>query len=185
MANYEVSIINGVGSKIMEPGTYTVSAIYAPGYDMSTLSPTTYNVTTAGQTGDFTLSATGTLTINFNETGDAGGTPITGGTVVMTDVTGETQYGPVVEINDEGVATFNNVPYGSAQSAFTLYFKQLTSDENHNPYAEVFIVGMGDQTQTEYVINTPKTLAQNFTVTDANYPDMPISNATLSFTTSD
>ena len=185
MANYNVSIVDGVGSEVMEPGEYTVSAIYAPGYDMSTLTPVTYNVTTAGQTGAFTLSATGTLTIIFNETGSAGGTPITGGTVVMTDVTGETQYGSVVTINNEGVATFNNVPYGSAQSAFTLYFKQLTSDENHNPYAEVFIVGMGDQTQTEYVINTPKTLAQNFTVTDANYPDMPISNATLNFTTND
>lgn len=74
----------------MNTGEYSVSAIYAPGYDMSTLSPTTYNVKSGGDTGAFTISATGTLTITFNETGESGGTPITSGSVVMTDATGET-----------------------------------------------------------------------------------------------
>jgi len=185
MANYDVLITNGVGSKNMELGTYTVSATYAPGYDMTTLEPTSYTVTSSGQTGAFTLAATGTLTITFNETGAAGGTPITSGTVVMTDSTGETQYGPVVEIDGNGVATFEHVPYGSAQSAYTLYFKQLTSDENHNVYPEVFAVGMGDETQAEYVINTPKSVEQNFTLTDANYTGMPIDTANLNFVAND
>ncbi|MBO4823460.1 MAG: hypothetical protein J5580_02735 [Clostridia bacterium] len=182
MANYNVLITNGVGSESMEPGTYTVTATYAPGYDLTTLAPTSYTVTSDSQTGAFTLSANGTLTITFNETGATGGTPITAGTVVMTDATGETQYGPVVNIDANGVAIFDNVPYGSTQSAYTLYFKQLTSDASHNVYPNVFAVGMGGQTQSEYILNTPKMVEQNFTLTDANYTGMPIENANLNFT---
>lgn len=181
MAQYNVTIINGSGSQTMETGKYSVSAIYAPGYDMTTLSPTTYSVTSSTKTGAFTISANGTLTIIFNETGEVGGTPITSGTVVMTDSTGTIHYGDVVDIDSKGTATFNNVPYGSEQSAYTLYFKQLTSDENHNIYQNVFAVGMGDETQTEYIINTLKSTLQNFTLTDANYPNLPVYNAALKF----
>ena len=181
MSNYNVTIINGTGSETMDAGSYSVSAIYAPGYDMNSLSPTTYTATSSTETAEFTLSASGTLTITFNETGAQGGTPITSGSVVMTDSTGETQYGSVIEVDSNGTATFANVPYGSEQSAYTLYFKQLTSDENHNVYEDVFAVGMGMQTQQEYVINTPKAVLQNFTLTDANYPNLPVYNATLNF----
>ena len=165
----------------MESGQYSVSAIYAPGYDMETLSPTTYTSTASTQTGEFTISASGTLTIIFNETGAEGGTPITSGTVVMTDSTGTKQYGEVVNINPDGSAIFNNVPFGSEQSAYTLYFKQLTSDETHNMYENVFVVGMGLQNQTEYVLNTLKSILQSFVLTDANYTDLPVYNATLKF----
>lgn len=181
MAEYNVSITNGEGSQTMDIGSYSVSAIYAPGYNMESLSPTTYDVTSAGGTGAFLLSACGTLTITFNETGAAGGTPITSGTVVMTDSTGETEYGSVVTIDSTGTATFDNVPYGSEQSAYTLYFKQLTSDENHDVFAGIFAVGMGMQTQQEYVLNTLKPVLQNFTLTDANYSGLPIKDATLQF----
>ena len=182
MANYNVTITNGTGSQEMNPGEYNVSTTYAPGYDMSTLTPTTYNAQTTTQTGAFTISATGTLTIIFNETGLEGGTPITSGTVVMTDSTGTQQYGNVVQIDTSGTATFNNVPFGSAQSAYTLYFKQLTSDSNHYIYTSVFTVGMGAQTQTEYILNQPITVQQNFTLTDANYTNLPVNNAVLDFT---
>ena len=181
MANYNVTIINGSGSQTMEAGDYSVSAIYAPGYDMSSLSPTSYAASSTSETGAFTIGATGTLTIIFNETGAQGGTPITSGSVVMTDSTGATQYGPIIDIDSNGTATFNNVPFGSEQSAYTLYFKQLTSDENHNIYQNVFAVGMGDQTQTEYILNTLKSVPQNFTLIDANYPDLPVYNAVLRF----
>ena len=181
MENYNVTIINGTGSQTMNSGNYTVSAIYAPGYDMATLSPTSYTTTSSTSTGEFTISATGTLTITFNETGEAGGAPITSGTVVMTNSTGTVEYGSVVEINSNGTATFSNVPFGSTQSAYTLYFKQLSSDANHNIYSSVFSVGMGSQTQQEYVVNTLKSVLQNFTLTDANYPELPIYNAVLQF----
>ncbi len=181
MANYNVTIINGSGSQTMETGEYSVSAIYAPGYDMTTLAPTSYSATSTTQTGNFTIGANGTLTITFNETGEAGGTPITSGTVVMTDSTGEVEYGSVVNIDSNGTAIFDNVPYGSEQAAYTLYFKQLTSDENHNVYQSVFAVGMGNETQTEYIQNTLKSVLQNFTLTDANYPELPVYNAVLKF----
>ena len=67
------------------------------------------------------------------------------------------------------------------QSGYTLYFKQLTSDAEHNIYSDVFVVGMGDQTQTEYILNTLNTAVQNFTLTDVNYTNMPIYNASLNF----
>ena len=181
MADYNVTIINGNGSQTMELGDYSVSAIYAPGYDMTTLAPTTYTATSPTGTGNFEISANGTLTIVFNETGELGGNPITSGTVVMTDATGNTQYGEVVNIDGNGTAIFNNVPYGSEQAAYTLYFKQLTSDENHNVYENVFAVGMGAQTQTEYILNTLKSVLQNFTLTDANYKNLPVYNGVLQF----
>ena len=185
MANYNVTIIDGNGSQSMAPGSYSVSAIYAPGYDMETLSPTSFTATSSTSTAAFTISASGTLTITFNETGAAGGTPITSGSVVMTDSTGEVQYGSPVQVDSNGTAVFNNVPFGSAQSAYTLYFKQLSSDENHNVYPDVFAVGMGAETQQEYVINTPKSVLQNFTLTDANYPGLPVYNAELQFVQDD
>ena len=181
MADYNVTIINGTGSQAMDIGSYSVSSIYAPGYDMSTLTPTSFDVTSSSETGAFTISANGTLTIVFNETGAEGGTPITSGTVVMTDSTGTVEYGTVQNIDSNGTATFNNVPYGSEQSAYTLYFKQLTSDQNHNIYENVFAVGMGGQTQTEYVLNTLKSVLQNFTLTDAHYTNLPVYNAVLKF----
>ena len=183
MANYDILITNGTGSATMEPGSYTVSATYAPGYELTSLQPTSYTVSSGAQPAAFTLAANGTLTINFNETGAAGGTPITSGTVVMTDATGETQYGSVVNIDENGVATFENVTYGTAEAGYTLYFKQLTSDENHNVYPNVFAVGMGAQTQTEYIQNTPIAVEQNVTLTDANYTGMPIQSASLNFAT--
>ncbi len=181
MANYDVTITDGIGSENMNLGQYGVSCTYAPGYDTTTLSPTSYTATSPSGSGTFTLSASGTLTIIFNETGEAGGTPITSGTVVMTDQTGNTQYGAVQNIDANGTATFANVPYDSAQSAYTLYFKQLTSDSNHNVYSSVFTVGMGAQTQTEYIANSPIATAQTLSLTDQNYSGLPVDNAVLRF----
>lgn len=182
MADYNVSIVNGEGSLTMKTGAYSVTATYAPGYNMNSLSPTNFTVSPQTVTGNFTLSATGTLTIIFNETGAEGGTPITSGTVVMTDSTGTKEYGQPVSIGTDGTAIFNNVPYGSAESGYTLYFKQLTSDTDHNIYPDVFTVGMGGQTQTEYIQNTSKNVLQSFTLTDENY-GLPVYNANLEFTT--
>ena len=177
MANYNVQITNGVGSAAMKSGTYNVTAS-ANGYDASTLSPSTYTATAAAGSGAFTLSADGALTLIFNETGAEGGTPITSGSVVMTDSSGQTQYGSPVSINENGIAIFNNVPY-NLDNPYQLYFKQLASDDNHNPYPDVLTVGMGSDAQTEYIINSP-IAEQSFTLTDANY-GFPIAQATLNF----
>lgn len=177
MANYNVQITNGVGSAAMKSGTYTVTAS-ANGYDATTLSPTSYTATAAAGSGAFTLSADGVLTIIFNETGAEGGTPITSGSVVMTDASGETQYGSPISIGADGTAVFNNVPY-NLDTPYLLYFKQLSSDDGHNVYSGVFAVGMGSAAQTEYIVNSP-IAEQSFNLTDANY-GFPIAQATLDF----
>ncbi len=178
MANYNVTITNGTGSQRMQTGTYSVTAT-ATGYDESTLSPTTYTATDSTGSQAFTLSANGTLTFNVNETGAAGGTPITSGSVIMTDATGNTEYGTAQTIGADGNVVFNNVPYGSAGAPFRLYFKQLSTDADHNIFDGVITVDMTSQTQTEYIQNTA-TAEQTFTLSDATY-GLPI-DGTLNFT---
>ena len=181
MANYNVTITNGSGSQNMKAGTYNVTAT-ANGYDTSTLTPKTFTATDSTGTQAFTLTATGTLTINVNETGAEGGTPITAGSIIMTDSTGNVEYGTAVTIDSSGNAVFNNVPYGDADTPFTLYFKQLSTDDDHNIFDGVITVSMTAQTQTAYVQNTAIAL-QTFTLTDATY-GMPIDGA-LEFTSND
>ncbi len=178
MANYNVTITNGTGSQAMQRGAYNVSAT-AAGYDASTLSPTTFTATDSPQTQAFTLSANGTLTFVVNDTGAAGGTPIAGGTIVMTDATGAIEYGQPVTVGANGEAVFENVPYGTTAEPFRLYFKQLTAAEGYNPVEGVISVSTTAQTQTEYVQNTAAA-EQTFTLTDENY-GLPI-DGTLTFT---
>ena len=180
MSNYNVEIINGQGTTAMKAGTYTVSATEAPGYDVTTLSPTTFTATTSASTGAFTLSANGTLTFVVNETGASGGTPVTSGTIVMTDSTGTTEYGTAVTISATGEAVFDNVPHGTQEAPYTLYFRQLTTDADHNIHEGVITISMTSATQTEYVQNLPLATA-SFTLTDANYSGLPIDSATLNF----
>ncbi len=178
MANYNVSITNGTGSQAMQKGTYAVSAT-ANGYDASTLTPTTLTATENVGSETFTLTANGTLTLSFNETGAAGGTAITSGSVVMTDSTGTNDYGSTINIDASGNAVFNNVPYGDAGTPFELYFKQISSDENHNAFEGVISISMTNQTQTEYVQNNAIAV-QTFTLNDSTY-GLPI-DGSLTFT---
>ena len=179
MANYNVSITNGSGSEEMKKGTYTVS-VTANGYEATTLNPTSYTATESAGSGSFTLSANGTLTLTFNDTGAQGGNPITSGSVVMTDSTGATEYGSAVTVGATGEAVFNNVPY-NATTPYVLYFVQKATDADHNIYENVITVNMSSVTQTEYVINSP-IATQTFTLTDANYSGLPVAEATLVFT---
>ena len=180
MGKYTVSITNGSGSLPMKEGSYTVAVVSAPGYDVSSLDPKSYVAGKTAGSGSFTLAATGTLTFNVNETGSPGGTPVTGGTLVMTDASGSGQYGNVVTIGSSGEAVFENVPFGNADTPFALYFKQLTADDAHNIYEGIIPVSMGAQTQTEYVRNDP-IATQSFTLTDANYTGLAIPAASLDF----
>ena len=179
MANYNVQITNGQGTESMKSGNYSV-AVSATGYEATTLSPTTYTAGVSAGSGSFTVSANGVLTLIFNETGAEGGTPITSGSVVMTDATGNTEYGSAITIDASGQAVFNNVPY-DANSPYVLYFVQKETDAGHNPYSGVITVNMASASQTEYVLNSP-IAAQTFTLTDANYAGLPVASATLTFT---
>ncbi len=178
MANYTVTITNGTGSQVMQRGTYAVTA-EATGYDASTLTPKTYEATDAAGSQAFTLTANGTLTFIVNDTGAAGGTPIAGGTIVLTDATGTEEYGTPVTVGADGTAVFANVPYGTTAEPFQLYFKQLTAAEGYNPVEGVISVSMTEQTQTEYIQNAAAA-EQAFTLTDATY-GLPI-DGSLTFT---
>lgn len=80
MAEYIVTITNGTGSELLPAGNYNVAASVT-GYD-GALDPTTFAATTSEGSQAFTLAATETLTLNVNETGALGGTPITSGTFI-------------------------------------------------------------------------------------------------------
>lgn len=176
MANYSIDIVNGTASKAICKGNYSVT-VSTRGYDAATLTPQTY-CCTAGSIGQvFTVEGAGTLTINVNETGAAGGTPITGGSIVMTDSTGTTQYGSPVSIAANGNAVFEKVPYATPEDPFTLFFKQLASDDSHDAYDGVIAVAMNSSTQTAYVKNDPAA-TQTFTLIDKTY-NRPIATATL------
>ena len=178
MANYNVQITNGSGSENMKSGNYSVT-VSATGYDATSLSPTSYTAGSSAGSGSFTVSANGALTLIFNETGASGGTPITSGSVVMTDSTGNTEYGSAITIDASGQAVFNNVPY-DATTPYVLYFVQKETDAGHNPYSGVITVNMSNAAQTEYVLNSP-IAEQTFTLTDANYAGLPVADATLDF----
>ncbi|HBF86474.1 MAG TPA: hypothetical protein DDW54_02210 [Clostridiales bacterium] len=179
MADYNVQITEGAGSAPMKKGNYSVTAM-ANGYEATTLSPSTYTAADTEGTGAFTISANGVLTIVFNETGAAGGTPVISGSVVMTDATGATQYGSPVNISATGEAVFNNVPY-SSETPYVLHFVQLATDDGHNLFDGVITVNLSSENQTEYVVNSP-IATQNITLADANYSGLPVAGATLVFT---
>ena len=179
MANYNVTITDGSGSVAMKQGQYSVT-VSANGYDATTLSPAVYTATAEPGSQAFTVSADGELTLVFNETGAEGGTPVTAGSVVMTDASGVERYGSPVTIDSNGAAVFANVPY-NATTPYVLYFLQTESDGGHNPSDNVISVDMSNQNQTEYVVNRPIAL-QTFTLTDANYSGLPVAEAQITFT---
>ncbi len=178
MADYNVIITNGKGTEALKKGTYNVTAV-VNGYDTSTLEPKTFNATDIAGSQIFTLVANGTLTFNVNETGLEGGTPVTSGSVVMTDNTGAVEYGTPKEIGTTGDVVFNNVPFGTGDAPYVLYFKQLTTDDNHNIYEQVIEVQMTEENQVAYIKND-LIAEQTFDLNDATY-GFPL-NGTLNFT---
>ncbi len=177
MAQYNVTITNGSGKINLPAGKYTVTS-NIPGYT-GTLTPTTFTATTSAGSQDFTLSATGTLTLNANETGALGGTPIKGGTFIRCSQDGLETYGTEKTVNSSGICVFNNVPYGSTGSPQTFYIKQLTSDATHNIKTEVITINMENQTSDVYVQNN-LIAEQQFTLADPNYSGNNL-NGTLTF----
>ena len=175
---YSVTITNGSGQENVLNGSYSVTADVS-GYDNSSLTPTTINVSDVSNTYNFTIGATGTLTIHVTEEGTQGGTPIVGATFQRTDSTGTT-YGPVITTNATGNAIFPNVPY-SPTSAPTIYYKQTSSDGNHEFSTQVQNTTLTTQIATIELENkaaSPRT----FALTDSNYENLPVSTGTLILT---
>lgn len=178
MPDYIVTITNGTGSELLPAGDYSVAASVT-GYD-GALDPTAFTATTSTGAQAFTLAATGTLTLTVNETGAAGGTPITAGTFIRCSQDGLTEYGTAKTVDGTGICIFDHVPFGDGGSPYAFYIKQLTSDATHNIYVGVITIDMAGATQDEYVQNT-LAAEQTFTLADENYSGLTLSG-TLTFT---
>lgn len=172
-----VNIVNGIGKTNLMNGTYTVSA-NVEGYNNLSLTPTNVIVNDNIDTYNFTIAATGTLTLHVTEEGTSMGTPVVGATFIRTDCAGN-EYGEAITTDGNGNAVFNNVPFAST-NAPVIYFKQLSSDVDHEFNSQVQSTVMTTSTQTIEIRNRIGELKTIY-LTDLNYEDLPIANGTLIF----
>ena len=170
-----VTITNGVGTTNLINGSYNVSA-NVTGYDNSSILPKTIDVQEGTNDYSFTISADGTLTLHVTEDGTTTGTPVVGASFIRTDSEGN-EYGAAITSDAQGDATFNNVPY-DATSAPIIYFKQTSSDGDHEFNAEVQNASLTTQSETVQITNSLGAL-RTITLTDANYTNLPIDAGSL------
>jgi len=170
-----ITITNGTGSSDVINGTYDVEANIT-GYESSSILPNEVDIEAGTNSYAFTISATGTLTLHVTDTGTTEGTPIVGATFVRTDSNG-TEYGTSITSDSNGDAVFNNVPF-DATNAPTIYYKQTASDGDHEFDNTVQSTTMTTSTSTIEVEN-PVGATRTFTLTDANYANLPIESGTL------
>ena len=173
-----INITDGQGSESLINGSYTVTATSA-GYEDSTINPSSVNVVEGTNTYQFTIAATGTLTLHVTEDGTTTGTPIVGATFARTDSEGNT-YGNIITTDTNGDAVFNNVPFDST-NAPTIYYKQTASDGDHEFSILVQSTTLTTSTETIEIQNAPGA-TRTITLTDANYSNLPIKTATLTLT---
>ena len=175
MAKITIPIVNGTGTSNVSNGNYTVTAT-ATGYDASSINPASINVQEGVNAYAFTIAATGTLTIHVTDTGTSEGTPIVGATLIRTDSEG-TEYGTPIVTDNTGNAVFTNVPF-AATEAPTIYFKQTASDGQHDFSTTVISTTMTEDTAT-YELANPLSASRTFTMTDANYTNLPIESLSI------
>ena len=171
-----IYINNGTGTGELINGTYTVSA-EINGYDNSSINPENVTIVEGTNSYDFTVGATGTLTLHVTDDGTTTGNPIVGATFYRTDSTG-TEYGSVITTDSSGDAVFSNVPY-SATGAPTIYYKQTASDGEHEFDATVQSTSM---TTSTIEVENPVGATRTINLTDANYSNLPIDTGTITFT---
>ena len=173
-----ITITNGTGTSEVINGSYTVTSEIT-GYDNTSINPSTVNITAGTNNYAFTISATGTLTLHVTDTGTSGGTPIVGATFIRTDQAG-TEYGTQITTDTNGDAVFNNVPYDSTNAPL-IYYKQTASDGDHEFDGTVQNTSLTTQTNTIQITNQPGA-TRTINLTDANYQNLPIAEATLTLT---
>ena len=179
MAKHLIPITNGKGSKALTNGTYTVEAEIL-GYDNTSINPNSIEITEGNNSYTFQIAATGTLTLHVCDDGTNIGVPIIGATFKRCDREGR-EYGAEVISDDSGNAIFNNVPYSGNETPPTIYIKQTSSDGEHIFTDTLKEIVMNTETHTEEIANA-KAAEREFTITDKNYENLPISdgNITLS-----
>lgn len=173
-----VPITNGIGSKELDNGTYSITASIS-GYDNASIDPAELEVTEGTNDYSFTIAATGTLTLHVTDDGTEIGVPIVGATFYRCDAEGTT-YGDPIESTEDGNAVFNNVPYAE-ENAPIIYYKQTISDGEHTFDGELQNTILAEESVTIEITN-PEAAARNFTLTDANYADLPIADGSITLT---
>ena len=173
-----VNIVNGVGTSELINDTYQVTA-NVNGYDNTSISPSSVEVVEGTNEYNFTISATGTLTLHVTEDGTSTGTPIVGATFQRTDSTGTT-YGTPAVTDTTGNAVFSHVPFGET-AAPTIYFKQTASDGNHDFSTDVVSTTMTTDSETLEIENTVGA-TRTISLRDANYGNLPIEAGSLTLT---
>lgn len=176
MAQHVIPITNGKGSKELANDTYTVTAAFE-GYDNSSITPSSQEITEGENSYNFTISATGTLTLHVSDDGTEIGIPIVGATFNRCDSEG-TPYGEVITSDDEGNAVFNNVPFSADGNPPTIYFKQISSDGEHTFNADLQNTTLDSETKTLEIENAMAE-SREFNITDAYYEGLPIENGEL------
>lgn len=170
-----ITITNGTGTAPILNGNYNVTSDVT-GYDNNSITPSTVTIVAGTNNYDFTIAATGTLTVHVSEDGTQTGTPIVGATLIRTDASG-TEYGTSITTNAQGNAVFENVPF-SATGAPTVYFKQTASDGGHEFSSEVVSTTLTTQTSTYELTNLPPEV-RTFTLTDSNYAGLTIASGQI------
>ena len=171
MARHTIPITNGKGSIELVTGTYNAQAS-AGGYDASTLNPKSVTIIDGTDTYAFTISATGVLTLHVTDNGDPStGVQIIGAKFIRTNSTG-TIVGKEITTNTDGDAVFNNVPFAA------IYYKQISSDGGHTFDDTVKSITMTEAAETVQITN-PTAPVRNFTLMDASFPNIPITDGQI------
>lgn len=173
-----INITNGSGTSELINDTYSVAANVI-GYDNASINPSTVNVVDGTNTYLLTIEASGTLTLHVTDDGTSSGNPIIGATFVRTDSSG-TEYGSVITTDSTGNAVFDNVPY-AATGAPLIYYKQTASDGDHEFSGAVQNATLTTNTLTVQIENAVGA-TRTINLTDANYSNLPIGEATITFT---
>jgi hypothetical protein len=172
---YVINIADGTGSERILNGDYAVSASVT-GYDDTTILPITQNVSAGTNSYAFTIASAGTLTLHVSEDGTSGGTPVVGATFARCD-SGGTVYGSAVTSDSSGDAVFHYVPF-AATGAPAIYYKQTSSDGDHEFSSTLVNTTMTASTQTIEVTNT-LAAQRTITLTDEHYANLPIVSGSI------
>lgn len=172
---YIVPITNGIGSKELIDGNYSVTSNVS-GYDNNTLSPNKISVSDDVSTYEFTVAATGKLTLHVSDNGTIYGVPIISASFYRCDASGKV-YGEKLTTDMSGMVVFNNVPYAATNAPF-VYFKQVEGDLEHTFNKEVQKVALVKEETTLEIENAPAP-ERTFKLTDANYAGLPIEDGEI------
>lgn len=173
-----IPITNGKGSKELSNGNYNVTAD-VNGYDNSTILPLEQEITQDVNEYNFTISATGTLTLHVSDDGTDIGVPIEGAVFYRCDASGNT-YGDFITSDADGNAIFKFVPY-SDTNAPIIYFKQTQSDGEHDFNAELQNTTLDTESKTLEIMNQAAAERQ-INLTDANYSGLPVEEGNITLT---